>query len=256
MKAASGDTFILLHPTNSGLKKLIVEKNQNAPKPIPKNFSLATNAGYQSLLKARNHANMEELQRSDDCNSACSLFNYFNASPSPESCADDAPRTPTAKRQKKTVKSPSTALAATMTIDVAHGDNTVQVTCLRASLSKQRLFIKCDDTDISNVINLLRATPFDASMYRERDPSLNKGVWRRGAKFLVKTCSPSSKSSYATFDDRDKATVACGSHADASEEEHSDSEPAEANQGDSQEAVHEQSELLNMSCADGVLTIV
>ena len=253
MKEESGDTFILLDPTNWSLKKLIVEKNQNAPKPTPKNFSMATNIGYQSLLKARNHANTIELHRADDANSTCSLF---TASPPPESCADDAPRTPSAKRQKKKVKSASTELDARMTIDVAHGDETVQVTCLRASLSKQRLFIKCDDTNISNVLSLLRTTSFEASLYRDRDPSLNKGVWRRGAKFLVKTSSSSSKSSYATFEDREKATFACGNLADASDKSDSDSESVEANQGANQKAVHEQSELLNMSCAGGVLTIV
>jgi hypothetical protein len=253
-KEESGMTFVLLDPTNYSLKKLIIEKNTNVPKPVPNNFTIVQKVGYQALLKARNEAHALELHHGSDPNSACSLFSGVVSAQSDEI---EPPKQP--KRLKKAAKA-CIALEEVLTVDVEL-DNTAQkiaITCLRSN-AKARVYIKCDEINLTNAIVLLRAASYAKSTYRERDPTLGKGIWRRGDKFLVvKQVSSTSKCSYSTYDDHDKAVVASTEDgAEANADEASDApEASQAVEATRADAANPESQVTDIISADGALMIM
>ena len=67
-----GTMFVNISATNAELLKMVTKNNDNAPDPRPKNLSAAGTSGLELLKRARNEAQIRELQQ--DSRSECSLF--------------------------------------------------------------------------------------------------------------------------------------------------------------------------------------
>ena len=55
------DTYVKLVPQGSSLVRMICDNNVHAPSPMPKNFSLTSAIGYQTIMRLRNEAQIAEL---------------------------------------------------------------------------------------------------------------------------------------------------------------------------------------------------
>ena len=155
-----------------------------------------TNDGYKQLAQARNDAQV--LTSRDAANtgeSSCSLF-----------VGVSEPSAGTLSKRRKQ-RDDHHAMYDDVTAEITFGDSTHQITCLRAK-TKERLHIKADDETLHIVVMMLRSSGCGSSIYKTRDVTLPKGVWRRGKYgYVVAKQKEGIGKKYATFKDFETACV-------------------------------------------------
>lgn len=161
------DLFIRLATNNSSLVALICEDNDLAPAPVPKNCGLSQTLGYHELIKLRNQTQAAEL-----AGDGCNLF------------GDEAPASKKKPRVSQKAMKEMREKPEVLTVELPEYG---EIKCLRPIHSKDALFVEYDAQNLTRVFNFLRQAGFDdeLSSYGPRDPSLPKGVWKRGNCYLV-----------------------------------------------------------------------
>ena len=70
--------FIRIDALNPSLRKLVIENNDNIPKPCPRNV-ITSNPAYQEIVDKRNKAQVDDLTVAGD--TGCSLFGETEVTP-------------------------------------------------------------------------------------------------------------------------------------------------------------------------------
>ena len=78
VKTTDHGKFLRPLPENTSLRKLSMEKNENIPKPCPRNV-ITSNPAYQEIITKRNEAQVVDLTTAGD--TGCSLFGDTEATP-------------------------------------------------------------------------------------------------------------------------------------------------------------------------------
>ena len=169
--------FIRLATNNSSLVALICEDNDLAPSPVPKNCGLGKTVGYPELVKLRNQTQASELE-GDGCN----LF------------GDEAP---SSKKKPRVSKKAMKEMREKPEVLTLHLPEYGEIKCLRPIHSKDALFVEYDAQNLTRVFNFMRKAGFlDDGVYGPRDPSLPKGVWKRGEQYVVHFQKSSAESGF------------------------------------------------------------
>ena len=183
METKGDELYFLLANKNSSLTSLIASKCTRMPKPRPKHVQLSHFDGYKRLKDARNEANTLERSANDeaDPSHACSLFG--SQSPSPLK-----PRGAILKNIED--------MDPMLAVKVHINDEEKLIYMLRPASKTSAVYIHADSDTIANAISFIREYGYsvDPHMYKERDHTLPKGVWRhRASKFIVKNTMSSKK---------------------------------------------------------------
>ena len=168
-----GSVFVRLCPFSSSLCSLVCERNELAPKPLPKNFSLTTSTGLAVLKKARNEFSAE-LASAPPPGNACLLF--------ADDCANKRPKPPprATRGQNDEMRSNAEAIAVAVSV----GGEQVGIVVLRHVKTTDAVFIEYESENCKHVLRLLRESGFNEVPYTH-DQTLPKGIRKRGGGYLV-----------------------------------------------------------------------
>lgn len=170
------DTYVKLVPQGSSLVRMICDNNVHAPSPMPKNFSLTSAIGYQTIMRLRNEAQIAELSTPSE-SKLSKLFGDAELLTPPK---------PKRLRQKRDEISDARKRPEALIVTLTMGNgNTTDVSVLRPVHPKDGLCVLLREDHIEAVIDFMRDGGFESSQKYKQDPNQPAGVWRRAKGFIV-----------------------------------------------------------------------
>ncbi len=170
-------TFVRIDPKNSSLKKLVHENNDSVE---DNKQTLTAMVGYSKLREGRSEALTAAAKKSKQTTrSTCTLFAEEEAAH--ESGAEDVS---------------SITVPSQVEYSVGTSDGERKVIALGTYKVKSCVYVKLGPNSIFNAIKILRDCGSGGRCYKERDPNLPPGVWKRDGHYIVHT--PDKKYKRAT----------------------------------------------------------
>ena len=192
--------FVRLRTNNWGLVSLVLEDNPGAPPKVQNKVSLACCKGLQHLCALRNAAQAESLVPKD----GSTLF----ASPQP-SCIQPKRKKPKTSRIEQQL---SRQQPEPITIDVILDGSTHSIEVLRPVAASDAVYVKYEASTLDIVLKLLRSGGF-TGMQTHNKHSGPKGIWKRGAKYVVAKDVDGKKTYQEVASWDDAVLLACGEAA-------------------------------------------
>jgi hypothetical protein len=167
--------FVCVDARNFGLRNLVVEKN---PLCENKGILISSLQGYALLRQQRN-----DLTAALDGGSvsSCTLFDACPAGN--EVMLETQPLTTTPPKKRK--MQVTGGEPGVVEIEVTMYGSKYNVVALQNKTPRDKLFVESSPANIHQVITLLRNSGKDAQLYKARDPTLPRGVWQRGGRYVV-----------------------------------------------------------------------
>ena len=164
--------FVRLRTNNWVLVSLVLEDNPGAPPKVQNEVSLECCKGLQHLCALRNAAQAESLVPKD----GSALF----ASPQP-SCMQAKRKKPKTTRieQQSNRQQPEP-----ITIDVILDGSTHSIEVLRPVAASDAVYVKYEASTLDIVLKFIRSGGF-TDMQTHNKHGGPKGMWKRGAKYVV-----------------------------------------------------------------------
>jgi hypothetical protein len=177
--------FVKLTPSSSSLVTVVCEGNDNAPRPVPKNFTLGSCREWTELIQMRNTAQALELN-----SQSCALFANAVESVVTSNNIPHLPRKGTKKRRAIDSKHTMHRDDAAITIQVNIGGFEYDITLLRPVNATDALCVELSPDSIAVLIAYLRASSFDGdniigNLNRSKDVELPTGIQHKGNFFLA-----------------------------------------------------------------------
>jgi len=183
---------------------MVVKNNKNAPNPQPKNFSIAGTSGMESLKRARNEAQIHELQQ--ESNSGCSLF-----------ASEEASDATSHARRKRSELQQMRGTPQSLMVTIA---GLPPLVVLRPVHPKDSMYVQFDATMLEAVVNVIRESNNWGKAYKDRDHALPKNVWQQNNRLVVLSTASGGKryKVVRTLDDAKAAQAGEAVEADEAEE--------------------------------------
>ena len=176
--------FILLDAMSPSLRKLVIEKNENVPRPCPRNV-ITSNPAFQEIIAKRNKAQVDDLSAAGD--TGCSLFGETEATP---------------KKVKRRRPQRVVHTNESITFEVDSPGGPYQVTAMRPLTKRSHPYILADEGMVEAVLKHMRSVeytdnrdgnigPYISGINKNRNPTLQRGcgIWqfRNGFRVGAKT---------------------------------------------------------------------
>jgi hypothetical protein len=160
--------FVCVEPRNSGLRSIVIEGNPLFPN---KRTLICSMKGYALLRQLRNDATTALDSVSAP---SCTLFDDCHE-------ADNPKVTPPKKHKRRVAVGEPDVVALEVTID----GSTYKMVALQNKTARDKVFVASTSGNIHQVITLLRNSGMGGQLHKARDPTLPRGVWQRGARYVV-----------------------------------------------------------------------
>jgi hypothetical protein len=160
--------FVCVEPRNSGLRSIVIEGNPLFPN---KRTLICSMKGYALLRQLRNDATTALDSVSAP---SCTLFDDCHE-------ADNRKVTPPKKHKRRVAGGKPDVVELEVTFD----GSTYKMVALQNKTARDKVFVASTSGNIHQVITLLRNSGMGGQLHKARDPTLPRGVWQRGARYVV-----------------------------------------------------------------------